>query len=266
MKFFFIKTISSIIFVTATLFIGTTFSSAATKAVETIDNLEFVRVKAGSYIMGDIYNTGLKYERPAHKVTLNSFYISRFEVTFDQYDAFCTATKRIKPSDEGWGRGSRPVINVSWEDAVAYAAWLSKKSGRKIRLPSESEWEYAARAGKSTDFWWGMNAGRNNANCKNCAVEWEGKMTAPVGSFLPNPFGLYDMNGNVYEWCQDLYVKTYKNAPTDGAPRVDGKSNERMMRGGSFYREAFEMRNSTRAWDDKESQLFEYGIRLVLEP
>lgn len=247
------------------LMFGTT-STPAADFTEPTTGMEFVRIKGGAFTMGDIYGTGLRYERPQHKVTLPEIIIGAYEVTFAQYDQFCEATKRAKPSDEGWGRGKRPAINVSWQDAVAFAEWLSKQSPGTYRLPSEAEWEYAARGGTGSDFWWGMQAGRNNANCKNCGTEWSGTMTAPVGTFPPNPFGLYDMNGNVYEWCTDTFHPDYKGAPADGSARQEGNSDERMMRSGSFYRDAFEMRNSTRAWDRKDSKLFEYGFRLVYEP
>lgn len=233
---------------------------------EPTTGMEFVLIKGGSFTMGDIYGKGLKYERPSHKATLSNFYMSKFEITFAQYDLFCETTKRAKPDDEGWGRDSRPVINVTWEDAVAFAKWLSNQSTGNFRLPTETEWEYAARGGKGTDFWWGMQAGRNNANCKDCGTQWEGKMTAPVGSYQANPFGLFDMNGNVYEWCQDHFYENYLGASSDGSARLDIETRERIMRGGSFYREAFEMRNSTRSWDRKDSRQFENGIRLVMEP
>lgn len=231
---------------------------------EPVSGIEFIRIKAGSFMMGDIYSKGMKFERPSHKVTLKPFYIGRFEVTFEQYDRFCTATKRAKADDEGWGRGNRPVINVTWKDAVAYADWLSKKSGKKIRLPTEAEWEYAARAGKSSPYWWGHSPGVNLANCSDClTVKPTGTM--PVGSFQPNPFGLHDMNGNVYEFVADDWHENYTGAPTDGSAWLDGDTKNRVSRGGCWYYDANEMAAYKRNWDFDEPYNYQ-GFRLVLEP
>ena len=106
------------------------------------------------------------------------------------------------PDDNGWGRGKRPVINVSWQDAVDFATWLSKKNKRTFRLPTEAEWEYAAKAGTSTPYWWGHKLLPGMAVCNACGSDWDGKSTAPVGSTKPNPWGVYDMNGNVWEWVE----------------------------------------------------------------
>jgi formylglycine-generating enzyme required for sulfatase activity len=120
-----------------------------------------------------------------------------------------------KPSDQGWGRGYRPVINVSWDDAKAYVAWLAKKTDKFwYRLLTEAEYEYAARAGTTTAYPWGSAIGKNNANCDGCGSQWDGKQTAPVGSFAANGFGLYDMVGNVSAWTEDCYHDSYSGAPT----------------------------------------------------
>jgi formylglycine-generating enzyme required for sulfatase activity len=265
MKIFPKKSTIFIIYIVLALFFTVTSSSAApVKAVETIVGIEFVRIKAGSFVMGDIYAKGMKFERPTHKVTLKPFYIGQFEVTFDQYDAFCSATGRAKPNDEGWGRGQRPVINVTWKDAVAYADWLSKKTGRKIRLPSESEWEYAARAGKSSPYWWGHSPGVNLANCSDCLSK-KPTQTTPVGSFSPSPFGLYDMNGNVYEFVADDWHENYDGAPTDGSAWLDGDSKNRVSRGGCWYYGPADMAVYKRNWDFDEPYNYQ-GFRVVLEP
>ena len=127
-----------------------------------------------------------------------------------------------KPADEGWGRGRRPVINVSWDDATAYANWLSKKTGKPYRLLSGAEYEYATRAGTQTAYPWGDAVGTNNANCHSCGSQWDARQTAPVGSFPPNGFGLYDMVGNVREWTEDCYHDTYSDAPKDGSAWIEG--------------------------------------------
>jgi formylglycine-generating enzyme required for sulfatase activity len=162
--------------------------------------------------------------------------LSRFDVTFAQWDACAAAGGcRRRPDDAGWGRGWQPVINVSWDDAQQYVAWLSRKTGRGYRLLSEAEWEYAARAGSHARFWWGNSASRGEADCNDCGSAWDGQRPAPVGRFGANPFGLYDMHGNVAEWVQDCYRGGYRGAPTDGTPRPDCSSDdERIVRGGAW--------------------------------
>ncbi len=118
-----------------------------------------------------------------------------------------------KAADSGYGRDTKPVINVSWDDAQTYVAWLSKMTGQTYRLLTEAEWEYAARAGTTTAYYWGDDIGKNNANCNGCGSEWDAKQTSPVGSFKPNAFGLYDMAGNVWQWVQDCYHDRYNEQP-----------------------------------------------------
>ena len=153
-------------------------------------------------------------ERPVHTVRVERFELSKYEVTFEEYDRFTAATGRARADDEGWGRGRCPVINVTWDDAVAYTQWLSQQTGERYRLPSEAEWEYAARAGTSTAYSWGNEIGRNRANCYGCGSRWDGRQTAPVGSLSPNGWGLHDMHGNVWEWVQDCWNESYRGAPT----------------------------------------------------
>ncbi len=126
-----------------------------------------VWIPAGSFKMSDIQGSGYDDEKPVHRVSIDRFAMGKYEVTFAEYDKFAEATGRTKPDDEGWGRGKRPVINVSWNDATAYAKWLSKQTSKNYRLPTEAEWEYAARAGTETKYWWGNNISTNKANCDN---------------------------------------------------------------------------------------------------
>ncbi len=210
-------------------------------------------IPPGKFLMSS--NDGDSDEQPVHEIIIGyAFEIGKYEVTFDQYDAFANATGRELPSDNGWGRGRQPVINVSWNDAQAYAQWLSKQTGKKYRLPSEAEWEYAARAGTQTRYWWGDDIGQNNANCNGCGSQWDGQQTAPVGSFRPNAFGLYDTAGNVWEWTQDCWHGNYDNAPVDGSAWLEkdgGNCGMRVVRGGSWggrprdLRSAFRVRNIT---------------------
>jgi len=176
-------------------------------------------------------------------VSLKSFSMSRYEITFDEYDYFAEATGREKPSDNGWGRGKRPVINVSWYDATAYAEWLSQVTGEPYRLPTEAEWEYAARGGTDTEYWWGDEVGSNNANCEECGSRWDNKQTAPVGSFAPNPFGLYDTAGNVREWtCSEYSGKQQRCLSKNNASNESRLS----LRGGSWDDIAWVVRSANR--------------------
>jgi formylglycine-generating enzyme required for sulfatase activity len=176
--------------------------------------------------------------------------VGRFEVTFAEWDA-CVAAGgcRRRPHDAGWGRGWQPVINVSWVDAKQYVAWLSRSTGRRYRLLTEAEWEYAARAGTDVRYWWGDQAGRGDANCADCGSKWDGRQAAPVGRFAPNPFGLHDMHGNVSEWVEDCFHDRMRDAPLDGRAWTGGclsESDTRVVRGGAWYGSARSMRSSSR--------------------
>jgi formylglycine-generating enzyme required for sulfatase activity len=198
---------------------------------------EMVLIRGGTFEMGSNESTD---ETPVHQVSVKDFAIGRCEVTFDEYDRFAEATKREKPDDWGFGRGNRPVIAVSWEDARAYADWLSQQTGKQYRLPTEAEWEYAARASTTTQYWWGDEIRQDQrvwANCNGCGSEWDSKETAPVGSFPANPFGLLDTAGNVWEWVEDCWHENYQDAPQDGSAWLEangGKCEGRVVRGGSW--------------------------------
>ena len=199
---------------------------------------EMVIIPAGKFRMGDIQGKGAKDEQPVHEVHIRRpFAVSRYEITFDQYDEFAKATGRNLPDDEGFGRGRRPVIRVSWNDAGDYAEWLSQQTGKRYRLPSEAEWEYAARAGTETAYWWGNEMKPGLANCMSCGTGRDSRQTEPVGSFKPNPFGLYDTAGNAREWVQDCWHENYHGAPSDGSAwekEHNGNCNGRVHRGGAF--------------------------------
>lgn len=209
-------------------------------------------------------NIGLAERAPAsvtprHRVHLRSFAAGKYLVTFAEWDA-CLADdgcEVYRPDDEHFGRGRQPVMNVSWHDAQAYVSWLSQKTGKHYRLLSEAEWEYSARAGKDSEFWWGDRPSHDYANygddqdCmqgpyKQGRDQWD--YTSPVGSFPPNPFGLYDMLGNLYEWTADCAAsqlseppsgldpqyKGYEGAPNDGSARVWPGCRDRITRSSSY--------------------------------
>jgi len=203
---------------------------------------EMVIIPAGRFLMGspDEEFQRDKSEGPQHQVThARPFAIGRYEVTFDDYDAFCTVSGRTLPLDLRWGRDRRPVIEVSWDDAQAYCLWLSGQTARSYRLPSEAEWEYACRAGTTDRYYTGMfiydkqaNVGRNNTKDKTEA--WK---TKPVGSYQANPWGLFDMHGNASEWVGDHWHDNYIGAPTNGSAWLD-KGYYRVCRGGGCCRSA----------------------------
>jgi len=226
---------------------------------------KMVWMPTGQFRMGDLTGKGEEDERPAHTVKITqAFAIGQYEVTFDEYDKFALATQRELPDDKGWGRGKRPVINVSWKDAVAYAQWLSAQTGKPYRLPTESEWEYAARAGSETEYWWGNELGKNRANCGGCGSQWDNKQTAPVGSFPANPWGLHDTVGNVWEWAQDCYHDNYKGSPADGTAWQQGKCAYRVLRGGSWSSLGRSVRSASRRRLEPGYGDYYFGFRLAL--
>jgi formylglycine-generating enzyme required for sulfatase activity len=232
---------------------------------------ELVTIPAGAFDMGALEigrNTNLKRSLPVHRVTIpKAFAFGRYETTFDEWQVCVDAGGcERKPDDHGWGRGRRPVINVSVPDAEEYLRWLSKKTGQTYRLPTEAEWEYAARAGTRTHFSWGDEAGKDNANCRTCAPEIS-KMSYEVGGYKPNPWGLYDVHGNVWEWTQDCWNESYEGAPSDGSAWKSGDCNFRVQRGGSWYYVDANLDSAFRSKYAATANGFSYGIgfRVVRE-
>ena len=232
---------------------------------------EMVMVPAGSFMMGS--NSGDDYERPRHKVTIGQpFAVGKYEVTFRQWKACVKGggCGGYQPDDEGWGRGDRPVINVSWRDARSYVLWLSRKTGKRYRLLSEAEWEYAARAGTVTPYHFGTSISPDEANYGGVSVP-----TVPAGSFPPNGFGLHDMHGNVSEWVADCYHFNYQDAPVDGSARsdcpyyrewdADIKAWDRsyVLRGGSWLDEPESLRSANRNLGSAGSRYFFLGFRVA---
>ena len=166
----------------------------------------------------------------------------------------------------GFGEGTRPVINIGWNDAKSYVAWLSQMTGRTYRLLSEAEWEYAARAGATTAYYWGEDVGDGNAVCDGCGSEWDSLSTAPVAQLKPNAFGLFDMAGNVYQWVEDCAHDTYEGAPRDGAAWVEkGDCGKRMARGGSWADVARFARSAARMTLEADVQSKVLGFRVARE-
>ena len=226
-------------------------------------------------------------EGPVHTVTISRpIAMGQYPVTFADYDRYVSAMgaerptdedsgfvktlferQTERPADEGWGRGKRPVINVNWHEAKAYALWLSEQTGKRYRLPSESEWEYAARAGTETAYSWGdeINCSqarygrRAGGECSN-----SGDGPVPVGSFEPNPFGLYDLHGNVWEWVEDGWHNNYEGAPSDGSTWTGGDDGSlRVMRGGAWFSYPRYVRSAVRFGDPPSRRSIAYGFRLV---
>ena len=229
---------------------------------------EMVVVPAGSFRMGSPESEEGRHdsEGPMRRVTISEpFAVGKYEVTFSEWDACVSAggCGDYRPDDKDWGRGNRPVIHVSWKDAQAYVAWLSEKTGKKYRLLSESEWEYAARAGTTTRYSWGDSVGRNRANCDGCGSSWDNRQTAPVGSFGANGFGLHDMHGNVWEWVEDCYNGSYAGAPSDGSAWESGNCVRRVLRGGSWDYGPWSLRSAFRGWGDSGYRDGSDGFRVA---
>jgi formylglycine-generating enzyme required for sulfatase activity len=229
---------------------------------------QMAAVPAGTFRMGSPKGeVGRSDEEgPQHDVTIaEPFAVGQYEVTFDEWDACVKGggCNGYKPSDQGWGRGRRPVINVSWNDAQAYVAWLSKETGKTYRLLSEAEWEYVARAGSTTAYWWGNDFGRYPAYCLPCGHQWERKGTTPVGSFAANSFWLYDTAGNVWEWVEDCWHGSYWGAPDDGSAWTSGALCPRVMRGGSSGGPWGEVRSAVRRWGSPSFRNNNVGFRVA---
>jgi sulfatase modifying factor 1 len=217
-----------------------------------LPEIEWVSIPVGTFAMGStMYEWGRQsHEGPAHQVTLGAFEMSKYPVTFDQYDAFCDATGRPKPDDNYWGRGKRPVIHVDWNDANAFAEWMG------CRLPTEAEWEYACRAGTTTRFNTGWSLNANQAN-----FDENLRKTNPVGTYTPNAWGLYDMHGNVWEWCSDWFGMYSSSAQTN--PKGPSSGLDRVLRGGGWYNNGRYCRSAHRERSLPSGRYNRVGFRLV---
>lgn len=216
---------------------------------------KMIKIQAGTFNMGNA--TGVKDEKPVHEVLLSDFSMGVYEVTFAEFDAFCEATDREKPNDEGWGRENHPVINVSWDDAKAYCEWLSQQAGKKYRLPTEAEWEFAARSGQKC-----MYSGNDDIAKVGWYSENSDNKTHPVGEKWANAFGLYDMTGNVKEWCSDWYSKQYSSLRVRN-PTGAATGSERVARGGGLCCGASSSRVTLRYNYESKFRGRAIGFRLV---
>lgn len=235
---------------------------------------EMVVVPAGSFTMGSPAGEASRDadEGPQHEVRIERpFALGRFEVTFAEWDA-CVAAGGCAghvPDDQGWGRDTRPVVDVSWDDAQAYLRWLGEKTGQEYRLPSEAEWEYAARAGTATTFSTGATITTDQANFNGNRTYGGSRkgvfreQTLPVGSFAANPFGLHDMHGNVYEWVEDCSNAGYDGAPADGNAWTEGDCSRRVFRGGSWGDRPAAVRSAVRETGNADLRMAIIGLRVA---
>ncbi len=230
------------------------------------------RIPAGDFMMGDLQGDGLNDEQPTHRVSIRAFAVGAYEVTFDDYDRFCDATGRAKPRDANWGRGRQPVMLVDWFDANAYTDWLSEQTGQRYRLPTESEWEYAARGGTSTNYWWGNAYEPDRASCFDCGTVSLAWRAVPVGSFRPNPFGLYDTVGNLWEWTASQWTQKYAGAELRRLRKDEVKVTpdylnglQIAMRGGSWNLHPKDSRVSSRYYGAPQSKTTNLGFRVARE-
>ncbi len=223
--------------------------------------IEFVTLPGGPFDMGDTFGRGEEDEL-RHQIHLSGFRISKHEITFAQFDAFCEATRRNKPEDNGWGRGRQPVIHVTYHDALAFCQWLSTRVQKEVRLPTEAEWEYAARAGGKKIKWAGTDQETELAN-----MAWydanSGKRTHLVGAKQPNALGLFDMNGNAFEWCRDVYDKNYYRRSASHDPAGPNSGERRVLRGGSIFSSVPDLRCANRHAAKPEDTSALTGFRVV---
>jgi formylglycine-generating enzyme required for sulfatase activity len=224
---------------------------------------QMVKLPAGNLTMGQ--SRGDATEMPAHRVAIGRpFGLGSHEVTYGEWKACvtgggCEHLPKLKGATD-----KAPVRNISWSDAQQYVAWLRSITNRPYRLPTEAEWEYAARANTSTRYWWGDEVGFGNANCRNCGGDYDRKAPAAVGSYRPNPFGLHETSGGVWEWVGDCWNGSYAGAPGDGSARDKPDCRQRVLRGGSWRNDASYLRSTARFYYDATVRHVVNGFRVAL--
>lgn len=249
------------------------FGAALLKIETYAPNLMMVQIPAGSFMMGcsDGDTECEENEKPQHSVTLKGFKLSQTEITLEQYERFAEETQREIIQSIEPDRKKDPISFVTYNDAVAYTTWLSQKLGQTFFLPSEAQWEYAARAGSTTKYSWGNTAdcsqasfdGGPQSECSLMLANGEERKRAAVGRYPANAFGLQDMHGSVWEWVQDCRNDSYDQAPTDGSPWLTGNCKWRMSRGGSWKMDRSHMRSSFRAYSDPDRPMVHEGFRVA---
>ncbi len=227
---------------------------------------DMIVIPVGTFAMGSLATEKGRFdnEGPVHEVRIaKPFAVSKFDVTFDQWDACVAVGGCVAAPDGGYGRGTRPVINVTWRGALQYVEWFAKMTGKPYRMLTEAEWEYAARAGTASAYFWGGDVGVGNANCDGCGSQWDRKGSAPVGSFKPNAFGLYDMAGNVWEWLADCYHDNYQGAPTDDTIWSSEDCERHVVRAGSWLFAPQFARSASRYRYATDVRVGHLGLRLA---
>jgi formylglycine-generating enzyme required for sulfatase activity len=232
-------------------------------ALDVAESIAMVDIPGGVFVMGTEAADGFQNGTPPHRVALRGFRMSRTEITFAQYDAYARETGRELPPDETWGRGRRPVIHVSWSEVQGFIDWLNAATGRRFRLPTEAEWEYAARGGTTSLYWWGDEVDHTlvNNSVDDGRDVWQ--YTAPVGEMPPNPYGLLDILGNVWELVADCRHPDYIDAPADGTARLDGDCDSRIARGGSWGSTSRGVQVAARGAAAESFSSMDLGFRLV---
>ena len=221
-------------------------------------------IPAGSFTMGCLQKKDCNRSTlPAHEVTIPAFFASQSEITIAQWQQCYQSGACLHKAANEFDDDSLPVTNVSWKDTQKYTEWLSNQTGKKYRLLSEAEWEYVARAGTKSLFWWGDTMEQNQANCLKCGSRWDEKQPAPIKSFAANPFGLFDTHGNVWEWTQDCWHNDYQQAPNDGSSWQSENCKYRVIRSGSYFGEATSMYSSNRNSTTDDKRLSNIGFRVA---
>jgi formylglycine-generating enzyme required for sulfatase activity len=235
-------------------------TAPTTQLASSVREPEMSPLRGGSFAMGS--NEEIS-ERPVHQVTIKPFAISKFPVSVREWNE-CAAAKAC--GFTATGKDDAPITNVSWSDAKQYVAWLAEATRKPYRLPTEAEWEYAARGGTQTKYWWGDQLQSGMANCKNCTDIAAAEQPIKVGSFKPNPFGLYDMGGGVDQWVEDCWHKNYQGAPTDGSAWDESQCGSHVIRSGSWRSDARYVRPSNRDNYDTNVRYHTHGFRVALSP
>jgi len=230
----------------------------ATPPAAAIREPEMKTIRGSSFTMGSDDDVT---EKPPHQVTIKPFAISQYPISVREWNECATAKACAFVAT---GKDDAPIANVSWSDAKQFVAWLAGATRKAYRLPSEAEWEYAARGGTQTKYWWGDQFQPGMANCKNCTDIAAAEQPVKVGSFKPNPFGLYDMGGGVDQWVEDCWHKNYQGAPSDGSPWVEGSCASHVIRSGSWKNDARYARPANRDSYDTNVRYPTHGFRVAL--